>query len=91
MISKLFTNNSFYGPHWLLQEDGKTSIMLAAEHGFAEIIQCLLSCEPNVLFSDDHGAIAADLAKDFPDALDCLSEETMVSWFLYSRKIYLTE
>ena len=52
--------------------------MVAAQHGFSRIVECLLSCEPNVLIRDDSGAVAADYAKNYPEALKCLSEETMV-------------
>ena len=53
--------------------------MCAAQHGYAEIIECLVTQQAMTLCEDKEGNIAVDMIKGSPKALKCLGEETLVS------------
>jgi len=52
--------------------------MCAAQRGYAEIIECLVTHEAKALSEDKEGNIAVDMIKSSPRALKCLGEETLV-------------
>ena len=52
--------------------------MCAAQHGYAEIIECLVTHQAMALCEDKEGNIAVDMIKGSPKALKCLGEETLV-------------
>jgi len=58
-----------------------TPLMVAALHGHAEIIKCLILHEVDVLIEDKNGKIAVDYIKNAPRAFQYLSEETLVRCF----------
>lgn len=53
--------------------------MVAAKHGFSDIVQCLLLYEADALIRDKDRVIAVEMVKNSPETLKCLTEETMVS------------
>lgn len=53
--------------------------MLAAQSGNAQVIDCLIAKESNVLYEDEPGNLAVDAAVNSFEAFKRLSEETLVS------------
>ena len=58
--------------------------MCAAQHGYAEIIECLVTQQAMALCEDKEGNIAVDMIKGSPKALNCLGEETLVCCLVLS-------
>ena len=58
--------------------------MCAAQHGYAEIIECLVTQQAMALWEDKEGNIAVDMIKGSPKALKCLGEETLVCCLVLS-------
>jgi len=61
--------------------------MCAAQHGHAEVIECLVLNEANALSEDKEGHIAVDMIKSSPRALKCLGGETLVCSLIMNLEV----